>query len=50
MMLPSGDHSGEVALLGPRVSWRLPLPSTRTRQTWVTASRSGSSMSRDRTV
>ena len=50
MVSPSGDHAGEVAFFGPRVSWRLPVPSTRTRHTWVTASRSGSSMSRDRTV
>ena len=32
-ILPSGDHAGALALFGPRVSWRLPVPSTRTRQT-----------------
>ena len=50
MMLPSGDQAGAVALFEPRVSWRAPVPSTRTRQSCVTASRSGSSMSRERSV
>ena len=30
--VPSGDHAGAVAFCGPRVSCRLPVPSTRTRQ------------------
>ena len=50
MIPPSGDHAGAVAFCGPRVSCRFPVPSTRTRQRWVTAARSSASMSRVRSV
>src|SRR6478752_1528801 len=36
MCLPSGDHSGPMASLSPRwVTWRVPVPSERTVNSWV---------------